>query len=94
MRFLLGASDGGGGGGTIVRGTGASTEEVLARLETRGTSSTSSSSSLANSAMKVSVSLRIFFILGLGDEVVEVEVGMVRVWAVVMGGDGTDGGLA
>ena len=31
--------------------------------------------------------------MGLGDAEVEVEVGMVCVWAVVVGGVGTDGGL-
>ena len=31
--------------------------------------------------------------LGLGEAVVEVEVGMVRVWAWVVGGVGTEGGL-
>ena len=93
VRFLLGASDDGGGGGTTVRGTGASTEEVLARLETRGTSSTFSSSSFSSSARKVSVSLRNALALGLGEAVVEVEVGMVHVWALVVGGVGTDRGL-
>ena len=77
-----------------MRGIGASTEgEVLARLKTRGVSSTSSSSSWASSAMNVADSSKIFFSLGLGVEGVEVEVGMVCVWTEVVGGVGTDGGL-
>ena len=67
-----------------MRGVGSSTDEVLALLKTRGTSS-----SLSSSETKGSVSSSILFILGLGEEEVEVEGGMVCVWAEVVGGVGT-----
>ena len=66
-------------------------KEVLAHLKTRGTSSTSLSSSWASSAMNVADSSKIFFNLGLGEE--EVVGGMGCIWAEVVGGVGTDGGL-
>ena len=69
-------------------------EDVLVRLKTRGSTSSSSSSS-ASLAIKGVVSSSIFFILGarLGEEEEEVGGGTVCVWAVVVDGVGTDGGL-
>ena len=63
-------------------------EDVLACLKTRGSSSSSASSTI-NGADSSSI----FFIFGLGEEEEEVGGGTVCVWAVVVGGVGTDGGL-